>query len=177
MEASPTPTTPPSPGKSFLGRALFSLLLGFFAVDRFYLGKVGTGLLKLFTLGGFGIWVLVDLILTLAGGQRDKQGRKLAGYDRHKKIAWIITGALVVLSVIVSNLSGTHNATDPSSAVVPASSGDTPASVDKASATPATPEKKPVETVQSWADAAFGTFAPITQSGTDGLTSLPFRRA
>ncbi|MBN9612141.1 MAG: Ltp family lipoprotein [Actinobacteria bacterium] len=71
-------------------------------VDRFYLGKIGTGLLKLVTFGGLGIWWLVDIILTLAGAQRDKKGLKLAGYDQHKKIAWIVTAALLVLGLIVN---------------------------------------------------------------------------
>jgi hypothetical protein len=48
----------------------------------------------------------VDLILVLTGNQKDKQGRRLAGYDQHKKIAWIVTGALVVLGVISNIVSG-----------------------------------------------------------------------
>lgn len=160
----------PSSDKSFLVTWLFALFLGFFAVDRFYLGKVGTGLVKLFTFGGFGIWVLIDLILVLAGAQRDKQGQKLAGYDQHKKIAWIITAALVVLSIIISTVSGSHGATVPSSAVAPASSSNAPGTVDK---TPAAPVKKPA-TIQSWADSTFGTFTPVTQSGKgDNIVTLP----
>ncbi|WP_165384924.1 Ltp family lipoprotein [Cryobacterium sp. SO1] len=110
------PQPPPKPGalyapvipseKSFLATWLFAWLLGFFAVDRFYLGKVGTGLLKLFTFAGFGVWYLVDLVLVLAGAQRDKQGRRLAGYDQHKKVAWIVTAAWIVLGVIISGVSG-----------------------------------------------------------------------
>lgn len=92
--------------KSFLATWLFAWLLGFFAVDRFYLGKVGTGLIKLFTFAGFGVWYLVDLIIVLAGAQRDKQGRRLAGYDQRKKVAWIVTAACIVLGVIVSGVSG-----------------------------------------------------------------------
>ncbi|RYZ26231.1 MAG: TM2 domain-containing protein, partial [Propionibacteriaceae bacterium] len=59
---------------------MFAWFLGYFGVDRFYLGKVGTGVLKLITLGGCGIWALVDLILVLAGQQKDNLGRPLRGY-------------------------------------------------------------------------------------------------
>jgi hypothetical protein len=48
-----------------------------FGVHRFYVGKVGTGLLQLVTLGGLGIWALVDLILIIVGSFRNKQDRRL----------------------------------------------------------------------------------------------------
>ncbi len=90
--------------KSFLAAWLLSWLLGGLGVDRFYLGKIGTGILKLITFGGFGIWALVDLIVTLAGGQKDKQGLRLQGYDQHKKIAWIITGIFFVLGLVFGGI-------------------------------------------------------------------------
>lgn len=42
---------------------LLSIFLGSLGVDRFVMGKVGTGILKLLTAGGWGIWWLIDVIL------------------------------------------------------------------------------------------------------------------
>lgn len=104
--AAPAVVPPVGAPKSFVTTWILSYLLGIFGVDRFYLGKVGTGILKLVTLGGYGIWWLIDLILVLAGSMRDKAGRPLDGYDKHKKIAWIVTGALVALGIIVGAING-----------------------------------------------------------------------
>jgi TM2 domain-containing membrane protein YozV len=54
-----------------------SLFLGCYGVDRFYLGKVGTGLLKLFTLGGCGLWALIDFILIATNQMKDVNGNSL----------------------------------------------------------------------------------------------------
>lgn len=92
------------PGKSFMTTWILSLLLGNLGVDRFYLGKIGTGVAKLLTAGGFGIWSIVDLIITLTGNARDKDGRPLEGYPENKKTAWIITGVVWLIGVIVGTL-------------------------------------------------------------------------
>jgi len=42
---------------------VMSIVFGWVGVDRFIMGKVGTGILKLITFSGFGIWWLVDVIL------------------------------------------------------------------------------------------------------------------
>jgi len=69
-------TTEFSP-RSRLVALLFCILLGVFGVHRFYVGKIGTGILMLVTIGGLGIWTLIDLILIAVGSFRDKEGRRV----------------------------------------------------------------------------------------------------
>lgn len=63
----------PASAKSRLAAALLCWFLGFFGVHRFYVSKIGTGILMIVTLGGLGIWVLIDFIIILVGSFKDKQ--------------------------------------------------------------------------------------------------------
>lgn len=64
--------------KSWVVALVLCLFLGTIGVHRFYVGKVGTGILQILTLGGCGIWVLIDLIMILVGKFSDKNGQPLA---------------------------------------------------------------------------------------------------
>ncbi|QDW63958.1 TM2 domain-containing protein [Oerskovia sp. KBS0722] len=63
--------------KLLLAAVLLCFFLGTIGVHRFYVGKIGTGVLMILTLGGLGVWTLIDLVMLIVGAFRDKEGRKL----------------------------------------------------------------------------------------------------
>jgi len=172
----PVPLPLPGVGnKSFMTTWVLALLLGGLGIDRFYLGKVGTGILKLVTLGGFGIWALVDLIITLAGKQRDKQGFLLAGYAKHKVLAWIVTAVLIVVGAVSGGAAGSGSGTTLPAAAPAVSPAAAPLAAAPAPAAPApaakpaapAPAKAPAPAAKTWTTVA-------TLSGTAGASSQVF---
>ena len=56
---------------------ILSIFLGEFGIDRFFLGYTGLGIIKLLTIGGFGIWWIIDIIKIANGSMKDAQGNDL----------------------------------------------------------------------------------------------------
>lgn len=63
--------------KEYLVAVLLSIFLGYFGVDRFYMGQIGMGIGKLLTFGGCGIWYIIDIILIATRSSNDSLGRPL----------------------------------------------------------------------------------------------------
>jgi len=64
--------------KTMVVAALLCFFFGAFGFHRFYVGKIISGVFMILTLGGLGIWALIDLIMIITGGFKDKQGLPLA---------------------------------------------------------------------------------------------------
>lgn len=57
------------------------VVVGIFGVHRFYVGRLGSGLGMLFTLGGLGIWWLVDIVRVVTGQLRDSEGKRVSEWE------------------------------------------------------------------------------------------------
>jgi TM2 domain-containing membrane protein YozV len=60
--------------KSWVAALVLSILLGHLGIDRFYLGYPFKGLLKLVSLGGFGVWWIYDIVVIAVGELEDADG-------------------------------------------------------------------------------------------------------
>ena len=63
--------------KRILPLFLLFFFLAWLGVHRFYVGKVGTGILYIITLGGLGIWWIIDLILIVTGNFTDDHRQRI----------------------------------------------------------------------------------------------------
>ena len=89
----PNPTGPPTSPEGeipFLRVYLLSQFLGFLGLDRFYMGYTKKGFIKLFTLGGLGLWWLADQILLLSNNLWPKNNLPLKGYAKNLRLAIVI---------------------------------------------------------------------------------------
>ena len=65
---------PMNSDKDWMTTLLLAFFLGFLGVDHFYAGKTMTGILKLITLGGCGLWSLIDFIMIITESYKDGNG-------------------------------------------------------------------------------------------------------
>jgi TM2 domain-containing membrane protein YozV len=72
--APPMMTLPTTSEKDWIVTLVIAVVLGGLGIDRFYAGSIGLGVLKLITLGGFGLWWLIDIILLVTGNYNDGNG-------------------------------------------------------------------------------------------------------
>jgi len=63
--------------KSWRVALFLSIFLGFFGVDRFYIGRTRSAIVKMVTLGMFGVWWLSDIILIASDYRKDAKGQPL----------------------------------------------------------------------------------------------------
>lgn len=68
---------PAAAGKDWMTTLLLSILLGGLGIHRFYTGHTVVGIVQLLTLGGCGIWAIIDIISIVTGKFKDKNGNDL----------------------------------------------------------------------------------------------------
>ena len=74
------PVPIPVSSKSRLATLLLCFFLGVFGIHRFYVGKVGTGIIWLLTAGVFGIGSLIDFIMIICGVFKDQYGLEVKAW-------------------------------------------------------------------------------------------------
>ena len=71
------PLDPDKSSKDWLICLLLCSFVGYLGIHRFYVGKTGTGIAQLLTLGGCGVWALIDFIMIVLGKFTDEEGKTI----------------------------------------------------------------------------------------------------
>jgi TM2 domain-containing membrane protein YozV len=101
QQLTPQNAVPTESTKSQLVAFLLCIFLGSLGIHRFYAGRIITGILMLLTLGFFGIWVLIDLLLIFLGVFKDEQGLYLKK-DKAVTVLFVLFLIFLFLSIIFS---------------------------------------------------------------------------
>jgi hypothetical protein len=92
--------------KSAVTTLLLCIFLGGLGVHRFYVGKIGTGILMLLTAGGFGLWTLIDLINIACCNFTDDKGHYVEFERRSSSpfmtVVWVLGVVFAALAVMVA---------------------------------------------------------------------------
>ena len=92
--------------RSYVATLLLSYFLGVFGIHRFYTGYIGIGIAQLLTLGGCGIWALIDFINICFNNFKDAEGNELDEPNLTLgKIFFFVWLALFILGCISNSLS------------------------------------------------------------------------
>jgi TM2 domain-containing membrane protein YozV len=92
---------------------VLSTIFGYSGADRFYTGQIGLGLLKLFTLGGIGVWYFVDMLIVLINSlTKSKEG--IFGFsdfndDDDINISYALGWSIILAPILVAII---HNLTN-----------------------------------------------------------------
>lgn len=106
--AKPHHQSAPPATKRYATAALLSILLGSLGVDRFYLGYIGLGVAKLLTLGGLGVWTIIDIVQIVRGKLLPADHSPYIDYPEDKKamtiaaIVYCIIKGLLILGALAT---------------------------------------------------------------------------
>ena len=77
VQSAPQNPADDSSQKSWLATFLLCFFFGVIGIHRFYVGRTGSAIAMILTLGGLGLWTIVDFIVILFGNFKDGDGKKI----------------------------------------------------------------------------------------------------
>lgn len=93
-------------GRSYILTLLLAIFTGMFGIHRFYTGYLIIGLIQLITGGGFGLWVMIDVISIALNKYKDAEGNELINYNPG---CGLIALVIIIVSFIIGGLSAVTN--------------------------------------------------------------------
>lgn len=91
----------PKSSRSYILTMLLAFFVGWLGIHRFYTGYIVIGVIQLLTLGGCGLWALIDVISLVLNKYKDADGNEL---DGHNAGCAMIVGIILVLNFIMGGL-------------------------------------------------------------------------